>query len=162
MQSIDDLDRVQFEDGVAALEVSVELLAHIKFKNDTRGESARLSAVERSIRDRGYDPTDPIIARVGQKGRWIIVDGGHRLTAARHVANEFWSNLLSRKVRMLYFLLFETERSWRKIGKPGERTPPKGNWRAVKKAKAEPKPKPSRKRQAAEVGSHGAAARRTP
>lgn len=103
---------------MAAVEVPVELLRHIIFKNDERGDSPRLDAVERSIRDRGFVPTDPIVARIGQKGRWIIVDGGHRLTAARHVAEEFWTNLLQRKVRTLYFLLYETERSWRKTVRP--------------------------------------------
>ncbi|MEL6977698.1 MAG: ParB/RepB/Spo0J family partition protein [Pseudomonadota bacterium] len=109
-----DLGRIAFVDGVAAVEVPVELLAHIRFKNADRQPSPRLDAVARSIRDRGFIPTDPIIARIGQKGRWIIVDGGHRLTAARAVSAEFWSNLLQKKVRTLYFLLFETERSWSK------------------------------------------------
>lgn len=115
IRSVEDLDRIVFEDGVAAVEAPLEVLKHVKFKNDERLDSPRLDAVERSIRDRGYVPTDPIIARIGQKGRWIIVDGGHRLTAARSVDDEFWTNLLERKVRTLYFLLFETERSWAKM-----------------------------------------------
>ena len=118
LRTIDDIGNIVFEDGVAAVEVPVELLRHIQFKNDERGDSPRLDAVERSIRDRGYVPTDPIIARIGQKARWVIVDGGHRLTAARAVAEEFWTNLLQRKVLTLYFLLYETERSWRKVGRP--------------------------------------------
>ena len=118
LKTVEDIDDIVFEDGMAAVEVPVELLRHIEFKNDARGESPRLDAVEQSIRDRGYVPTDPIVARIGQKAKWIIIDGGHRLTAARAVAEEFWTNLLQRKVRTLYFLLYETERSWRKVGRP--------------------------------------------
>lgn len=121
--AVEDIDRIVFEDGVAAVEVPVELLPHIEFKNDERGDSPRLQAVEQSIRDRGFVPTDPIIARIGAKARWVIIDGGHRLTAARHVAEEFWSNLLRRKVRTLYFLLYETERSWHKVGRPAAAGP---------------------------------------
>lgn len=119
LRSADDIDGIVFEDGMAAVEVPLELLSQIRFKNHKRFDSPRLSAVIRSVRDRGYLPTDPIIARIGQKGRWIIVDGGHRLTAARRVSREFWTNLFGAKVRTLYFLLFETERSWAKVGRPG-------------------------------------------
>ena len=137
---------------MAAVEVPVELLRHIEFKNDERFDSPRLDAVERSIRDRGFVPTDPIIARIGQKGKWVIVDGGHRLTAARQVAEEFWTNLLKRKVRTLYFLLFETERSWLKVGRPGTVSPPDGDQsqepnasRSDEESDAAPKGRPPRK-----------------
>ena len=109
-----DLRRIIFQDGAALVEVPVELLRCIRFKNDKREGGERLDRVERSIRNRGYVPLEPIIARIGQKGRWIVVDGGHRLTAARRVAGEFWANLFGPKVRTLYFLLYETPRSWRK------------------------------------------------
>lgn len=109
-----DLRRIRFQDGAALVEVPVELLRYIRFKNDKREGGDRLQRVERSIRNRGFVPLEPIIARIGQKGRWVIVDGGHRLTAARRVAGEFWANLFGPKVRTLYFLLFETPRSWRK------------------------------------------------
>ena len=110
-----DLRRIRFQDGVALVEVPVELLRYIRFKNDKREGGERLRRVERSIRDQGYVPLEPIIARIGQKGRWVVVDGGHRLTAARRVAGEFWANLFGQKVRTLYFLLYETPRSWRKV-----------------------------------------------
>lgn len=113
--SLDDIPGISFVDGLAAVEAPVEVVRRIPFKNDHRERSPRLIRIERSIRDRGYDNTLPIIARIGQKGRWIIVDGGHRLTAAKTVSEEFWSNLLSKKVRTLYFLLFTTARSWAKV-----------------------------------------------
>lgn len=109
-----DLSRIVFTDGVAALEIPVDLLRHIRFKNDRRDDSPRLRAVTRSVRRDGYRPLKPIVCRIGQKGRWIVVDGGHRLTAARQVASEWWTNLFGRKVRSLYFVLFEGPRSWRK------------------------------------------------
>lgn len=126
IHTAEDFDRIVFEDGMAAVEVPVELLGHIRFKNDLRLDSPRLEAVERSIRDRGFVPTDPIIARIGQKGRWVIVDGGHRLTAARSVSEEFWTNMLGPKVRTLYFLLFETDRSWAKVKDRLEAAEPSG------------------------------------
>lgn len=116
-----DLDRIVFTDGVAAVMAPVTLLEEMRFKNHERSDSPRLDAIIRSIRSRGFMPRDPIICRIGAKGRWIVVDGGHRLTAARRVAREWWSNLFGRKVNDLYFLLFETPRSWSKRPRP---TPP--------------------------------------
>ncbi|MCI4660477.1 MAG: ParB/RepB/Spo0J family partition protein [Neomegalonema sp.] len=115
IRSIEDINGIAFEDGIAAVEVPVELLPDLPLKNDFRGPSIRLQAVEASIRDKGFTPLEPIIARIGQKGRWIVVDGGHRLTAARSVSREFWTNLFGPKIRTLYFLLFETPRSWGKL-----------------------------------------------
>ncbi len=118
----EDLDRITFTDGVAAVEAPVELLRSIRFKNHKRGDGPRLDAILRSIRDRGYRPTDPIVARIGQKGKWVIVDGGHRLTALRRIAKSLWSRLFGRKLGTVYFLLFETDRSWTKLeGDPARR-----------------------------------------
>lgn len=111
----EDFDRIVFTDGVAAVEAPAELLRHIRFKNESRGEGPRLDAVIRSIRDRGYVPTEPIIARIGQKGKWVVVDGGHRLTALKRLAESLWTRLFHRKLGNVYFLLFETERSRAKM-----------------------------------------------
>lgn len=111
----DDLAHIVFTDGIAAVTMPFEMLKHIQFKNDHREDSPRLERLERSIRQRGYVPLEPIIARIGQKGKWVVIDGGHRLTAARRVAASFWSNLFSRKVGDLYFLLFTSPRSWSKL-----------------------------------------------
>lgn len=115
IKSIGDVARIRFHDGVAAVEAPMSVVRQIKFKNHHRGPSPRLDAVENSIRENGYCPLEPIIIRIGQKGRWIVVDGGHRLTAAREVDDEFWVNLFHRRVGNLYFLLFETARSWTKL-----------------------------------------------
>ena len=110
-----DLGRIRFVDGMAAVEMPFALTRHVQFKNDRREASPRLRALLRAIRREGYRPVEPIICRIGQKGRWVVVDGGHRLTAARIVDGEFWTNLFGRKVRDLYFLLFETPRSRAKL-----------------------------------------------
>lgn len=115
IKTLEDIDRIRFHDGMAAVEVPISLVRQIRFKNHLRGPSPRLTAVESSIRDKGYRPLEPIIIRIGQKGRWIVVDGGHRLTAALEVDDEFWPNLFHRRVGNMYFLLFATARSWTKL-----------------------------------------------
>lgn len=115
ISKLEDIDLLRFHEGLAAVEAPVSLVRQIRFKNHLRGASPRLEAVEKSIRDKGYRPIDPIIVRIGQKGRWIVVDGGHRLTAALEVDDEFWPNLFNRRVGNMYFLLFATSRSWAKL-----------------------------------------------
>lgn len=126
VRTVEELDRIEFVDGVAAVEAPAELLRHVRFKNQKRQKGPRLDAVMRSIRAHGYVPTDPIIARIGQKGKWVVVDGGHRLTALKRLADSFWSRLFGRKLGNVYFLLFETERSRAKTPPktPGEAPPP--------------------------------------
>jgi hypothetical protein len=121
-----DLARIVFTDGMAAVEAPLAMLRHVRFKNDRREDSPRLEAVAESIRRVGYRPLEPIICRIGQKGRWVVVDGGHRLTAARRVDAEFWCNLFGRRVGNLYFLLFETPRSRVKLRPAAEPAPVSG------------------------------------
>ncbi len=113
-----DLANIPFVDGMAAVEVDARLLDRINFKNDHRGDSPRLQALERAIRANGYQPVEPITARIGRKGRWVIVNGGHRLTAARNVMGEFWTNLRGPKVRTLYFVLFLNPNSFSRTDLP--------------------------------------------
>jgi hypothetical protein len=109
------LRAIRFEDGVALVELDAELLPLIRFKNDERGAGdPRLARLERSIRRTGYTSWKPIVARIGQKGKWVIVDGGHRLTAIRDVMGDWWANLFGRRVRTVQFVLFTGPRSWRK------------------------------------------------
>jgi hypothetical protein len=110
-----DLDRIEFDEtGVAAVTLPADLLPSIPFKNAEREESPRLDRVRRSIAGRGYDPTEPIVVRVGQKGKWVVVDGGHRLTAVRRILGSWWARLWSKRIGDLYFLLFLTPRSYTK------------------------------------------------
>ena len=113
-----DLDRIPFENGMAAVEVPADLLDKLELKHEDRGESLRLKDLERSIRANGFQPVEPITARIGRRGRWIVVNGGHRITAARHVMQEFWSNLFGKKVKSFYFVLFTNPESWSKTHRP--------------------------------------------
>lgn len=113
-----DLERIPFENGVAAVEIPAELLDKLHLKHADRGMSPRLKALERSIRAHGYQPLEPITARIGRRGRWIVINGGHRITAARHIQKEFWTNLFGPKVKTLYFILFTNDESWSKTKMP--------------------------------------------
>lgn len=104
----DDLNRIQFVEDMAEIEVPIEHLDVLPLKNEDRCDSRRLYEVERAIRDQGYDNLEPVVVRLGRRGRWVIVDGGHRVTAARKVSKEFFTNLFGPKVRSIYFLLFRT------------------------------------------------------
>lgn len=115
IRSANDVKRVTFVDGIAEVEVPIELVELLPLKHDERNESPRLQSVERSIRAKGYSSLDPIVCRVGALGRWVVVDGGHRLTAAQHVSKEFWTRLWGRDLGAITFILFETEHSYSKL-----------------------------------------------
>ena len=51
---------------------------------------------------------DPVIVRLGRRGRWVIVNGGHRVAAARNISKEFCTNLFGKKGRRIHFILFRT------------------------------------------------------
>lgn len=116
--SADDFDKIEFVEDMAMIEVPVERLDNLPFKNADRSNSMRLRAVERAIRVRGYDSLQPVIARLGRRGRWVIVDGGHRVTAAKRVSKEFFTNLFGKKVRNLHFLLYRTPLSNTRLDEP--------------------------------------------
>ena len=85
-----DLDRIAFADGLATVAVEAPLLRHIRFKNARRNDAARIAALRSRIATYGYVGTTPIICRIGQKGKWVVVDGGHRLTALHQLYSENW------------------------------------------------------------------------
>ncbi|MEL6480171.1 MAG: ParB/Srx family N-terminal domain-containing protein [Pseudomonadota bacterium] len=119
LESVNDLYDIAFsEEGLASVEVPFALLDSLPLVNEARGPGPRLSALVSLIRQRGYVPETPIICRVGMKGRWVVVDGGHRITAARIVGNDFWARFFGRKVQNLHFLLFTTPESWSKLRPP--------------------------------------------
>lgn len=113
-----DLDRIPFENGMAAVEIPADLIEKLELKHAERGDSPRLKTLMKSIRDRGFQPVEPITVRIGRKGRWIVINGGHRLTAARRVMREFWANLFGPKVQTFYFILFTNPESWTKAPPP--------------------------------------------
>ncbi|MEM8598029.1 MAG: ParB/Srx family N-terminal domain-containing protein [Pseudomonadota bacterium] len=119
LEAVNDLYDISFTvDGLAAVEVPFALLDSLPLVGAERGDGPRLTALLTTIRRTGFRPRDPIICRIGMKGRWVIVDGGHRVTAARIVGRSFWSWLFGRRVERLYFLLFTTPDSWCKLRPP--------------------------------------------
>jgi len=118
VKSPEDLDTLVFVDDVALVMVPVEMLDQLPLKGDFRSDGPRLRAVTNSIRRHGYNNFEPVIVRLGRRGRWVVVDGGHRLTAARIVSKEFFTNLFVKKVRNIYFILFRTPISNTRIDDP--------------------------------------------
>ncbi|MGO8952598.1 MAG: ParB N-terminal domain-containing protein [Rhodomicrobium sp.] len=113
-----DLDSLEFFEDMAEIEVPVSALDKLPFKNEERGDSERLDIVMRSIRRDGYNNAEPIIVRLGRRGRWVVVDGGHRLTAARRVSREFFTNIFGAKVKTVQFLLYRTPLTNSRIDEP--------------------------------------------
>ncbi len=111
----EDVDQIEFVEGLAEVEVPVELLGAVPLKHAERLDSPRLDRVVRSIRSEGYSSLEPIVCRIGALGNWVVVDGGHRITAAQRVSREFFTNLFGGKVRDLTFILFQTPMSYSKL-----------------------------------------------
>lgn len=115
LKTVDDIASIEFTDGVAEVEVPVELLDAIPLKHFERLDSPRLERILTAIRHNGYSSLEPIICRVGAMGNWVVVDGGHRITAAKRVSHEFFTNIFGEKVRDLTFVLFQTPMSYSKL-----------------------------------------------
>lgn len=115
----EDLDKIVFVDDMAEVDVPVDALDILPLKNAERSDSARLRKLMHTIRFHGYSSVEPVIVRVGRQGRWVVVDGGHRLTAARRVAGEFFTNLFGRKVGDIHFLVYRTPLSQAAAGATG-------------------------------------------
>ena len=113
----EDIYDIEFVDGVAEVEVPIECLDLVPLKHQERPDSPRLARVLRSIRSKGYSSLDPIVCRIGAKGKWIVIDGGHRITAARRVSREYFTNFFGPKVGDLTFILFQTPMSYSKLKK---------------------------------------------
>jgi hypothetical protein len=120
VETATDLDHVEFYEDMAEIEVPVTALDTLPFKNEDRGDSVRLEEVMRAIRRDGYNNAEPIIVRLGRRGRWVVVDGGHRLTAARRVSREILTNLFGRKVQTIHFLLYRTPLTNTRLNEPEE------------------------------------------
>lgn len=107
MHSVRDLGQIEFANGVAEVDVPIELLDQLPLVGDERPDTERLERLMRDIRKQGYGGEPRIVIQLDGAGRWIVIDGGHRITAARRIAREFWSNLFSRKVTMLHFVIHQ-------------------------------------------------------
>jgi hypothetical protein len=118
----EDLAEIDFADGVAEVEVPIELIDIIPLKHYERLNSPRLLSVINAIRREGYSSLEPIVCRVGRRGNWIVIDGGHRVTAAKKVSQEFFTNLFGQKVGDLTFVLFHTPMSYSKLKRKMDRS----------------------------------------
>ncbi len=129
LRSIQDIDKIEFIDGMAEVEVPIELVNKLPLKNHERVDSPRLRRLMTAIRRYGYSSMEPIVVRIGRAGRWVVVDGGHRLTAAQLVAREYWANLFSPKVGRLSFLVYKTPLSYSRMAQsmPSETQIPCGD-----------------------------------
>lgn len=125
IETVEDLRRIVFVEDMAEIEVPIEAFDHLPLQNAARADSERYRKVVSSIRWRGYDNFDRITARLGRRGRLSIVNGGHRLKAARQVAREWLPNLFKRKVKTIQMIVFRTANSGTMIGVPdGAPEPP--------------------------------------
>lgn len=93
-----DLDNIVFDHGLATVEVDADLIPRIAFKNAVREDAARVGRLAERIARDGFRPVTPVICRIGRKGKWVVVDGGHRLSALKLLYDE---NLRFRAARWL-------------------------------------------------------------
>lgn len=115
IKTISDIDEIDFAEGIAEVEVPIELIEFVPLKHFERQNSPRLQRLIEAIRRNGYSSLEPIICRVGALGNWVVIDGGHRVTAAKAVSQEFFTNLFRPKVGDLTFVLFQTPMSYSKL-----------------------------------------------
>lgn len=106
IRSLDDLKTLDFVDGVAEVDVPIELVDQLPLIGEERPDTERLRRLVEIIRRDGYGGGPRIVIQLDHAGNWSIIDGGHRVTAARQVAREFWPNLFGRKVTTLQFVLY--------------------------------------------------------
>lgn len=111
VNTIEDLDRIAFVDGIAEVDVPIRFLDVLPLVGEKRPETERLNRLMRIIRSQGYGGEPRIVVQVDAKGCWAVIDGGHRITAARRIAKEFWTNIIFPKVITLHFILHQYIRS---------------------------------------------------
>ncbi len=104
-----DIEDLEFIDGLAELRIPAKLLGKRPLKNHERGNRAGLCILLRPICVNSYSSIEPIVVRIGRRGRWVIVDSGHRLTTGTPVAGVIWTNLFSKKVSPVIFHVYETQ-----------------------------------------------------
>lgn len=107
---IEDLKYITFVNGIAEVDVPARLLGSLPLIGAERPETERLHRLMRIIRRKGYGGAPRIVVQVDAQGQWLVIDGGHRITAARRIAREFWTNLPSPKVINVHFLLHQCRR----------------------------------------------------
>ena len=95
--------------GFAEVDLTLDQIAKLHLVNDDRGterQNDRFWRLVNAIRDNGYASSDPLKIFYLDDS-FVLVDGGHRLTAARKVASEWLSNLFREKVSYISCLVTE-------------------------------------------------------
>ena len=111
INTIEDLNRIAFVDGVAKVDVPVRFLDALPLIGEERPETERLYRLMRIIRNKGYGGEPRIVIQIDANGHWAVIDGGHRITAARRIAREFLTNLIAPKIINLHFILHQRMRA---------------------------------------------------
>ncbi|WP_420404308.1 hypothetical protein [Nisaea sp.] len=95
------------EQGFAEVDLTLDQIQKLHLINDDRGtdrQNDRFWRLVRAIRDHGYASSDPLHIFYLDDS-FVLVDGGHRLSAARKVAEEWLSNLFREKVHYISCLV---------------------------------------------------------
>jgi len=108
----DDILKLRLQDGFIVAEVDPALFISANIRNAERQSGPRLHKVVRSIMSKGYRPTMPITLRVGPDGVAEVLDGGHRITALRHILRHPIRRRLAPPISSVYVVVFVDKLSW--------------------------------------------------
>ena len=109
VERVDDpalLNYLEFVEDRAEIVVSGDLLSFMPFDVDHFEENDDYWQCVDKIRSQGYGSAEPISVWPAENNRWVVDDDdADRFMAARRVATDFFTNLLSTKVRKVRFVL---------------------------------------------------------
>lgn len=111
ISSPEQLRMLDYYEDRAEIEVPSHSLQSMPFElNSEADQDAYWKAVDR-VRRTGYSNSEAIVLRPTDDGKWVV-DDEHavRFAAAKQVAGEFFTNLLSNKVSMVRFSLYGTSK----------------------------------------------------
>jgi hypothetical protein len=105
----EELAFVDFDDERAVIDVPGAMLGFMPFEVQEPVDNAAVRDEIERIRAFGYKSAEPITLEPRPGGRWAVDDhDATRFLAARKVAGELMSNLFSRKVPNVRFVLLAT------------------------------------------------------
>lgn len=114
VETVDDpamLKHLDYQDGSAEVEVPGYALVRMPFTSHVATGEAGIDQEKQAIRAYGYVDKPPIEVWPGPDGSWLIDDkDAARWTAAKAIAQEFFTNLLGNKVRSVRLLLHSVSR----------------------------------------------------
>ena len=105
----EELAFVDFDDERAVIDVPGAMLAFMPFEVQEPVDNEAVKGEVERIRAFGYTSAEPITLEPRPGGRWAVdAHDAVRFIAARNVAGELMSNLFSRKVPNVRFVLLAT------------------------------------------------------